>query len=133
MQSFSDVNASASRHLRAALLPLMCVLVLALSLWWAHWLTHDSERWPGQRLSLARAWVAPDADAPMPGAGVDWKLVALPDNWKAARPEAPASVWYRIPFDPRGIDEPAVLIPRLATNGRVLVNGSLLWDGGPAG
>ncbi len=129
----SPVNANAPRHLRAALLPLVCVVVMVLSLWWAHWLTHDSDRWPGQRLDLSLTWIAPEVDSPMPGPGADWKLVALPDNWKAARPEAPPSVWYRIPFDPRGIDEPAVLIARLATNGRVLVNGSLLWDGGPAG
>ncbi|NML42804.1 response regulator [Ramlibacter sp. G-1-2-2] len=121
-----------SAFLRAALLPLACVAMLALSLAWAQWLTHDTQRWPGQRLTRALALVAPSADTPLPGAGAAWQPVTLPDNWKLTRPEGAASVWYRVPLDPRGIDAPAVLIPRLATNGRVLLNGSLLWDAQPA-
>ncbi|HJV63655.1 MAG TPA: ATP-binding protein [Albitalea sp.] len=117
---------------RAALMPLACVVVLSLSLLWAHWLTHDTERWPGQRLTQALAWVAPSTDAAPPSAGAAWRPVALPDNWKLARPEGPAAVWYRIGFDPRGIEEPAILIPRLATSGQVLLNGALLWDGRPS-
>ena len=115
------------------MLTVVCSLMLALSLAWAQWLTHDTQRWPGQRLTRALAWVAPSAEAAVHDAHAAWQSVLLPDNWKLARPEAPPSVWYRIAFDPRGIDAPAVLIARLATSGRVLLNGSLLWDGQPSG
>ena len=117
---------------RAALLPLVCAIMLALSLAWAQWLTDDTQRWPGQQLTQALAVEVPDAAADLPGNGADWEPVTLPDNWKLTRPAGSGSVWYRLAFDARGLEAPAVLIPRLATNGRVLLNGSLLWDGQPA-
>jgi signal transduction histidine kinase/CheY-like chemotaxis protein len=124
-------NARFGAGLRAAMLPLACVLMLALSLAWAQWLTRDTQRWPGQPLTSALALAAPGATTDLPDAAADWQAVTLPDNWKLTRPQSPASVWYRLAFDPRGMATPAVLIPRLATNGRVLLNGSLLWDGQP--
>ncbi|MGY4831550.1 ATP-binding response regulator [Sphaerotilaceae bacterium SBD11-9] len=114
---------------RLALLPLMCAALLAASLWWAHRLTYDSARWPGQRLDRAEALVS-TAPRP-PAAGEAWQPVALPDNWKQTRPHGPGSVWYRVPFNAAGMASPAVLIPRLATAGQVWLNGSLLWDGQP--
>ncbi|MDB5861854.1 MAG: hypothetical protein JWQ76_5543 [Ramlibacter sp.] len=117
---------------RTALLPLVCAVMLALSLAWAQWLTQDTQRWPGQRLTQALAFVAPSATDALADAAAEWQPVTLPDNWKQTRPQGSSSVWYRVAFDPRGIDAPAVLIPRLATNGRVLLNGSMLWDGQPA-
>jgi len=112
--------------LRRALLPLVCVAMLAAALWWAHWLTYDSERWPGQRLDRAQAMVSAADQPPTEGF---WQPVELPDNWKQTRPTGPGSVWYRIHFNASGIDSPAVLIPRLATGGQVWLNGSRLWDG----
>jgi signal transduction histidine kinase len=117
-----------ARHwARAALLPLTCVALLVLSLWWAQRLTHDTEAWPGQRLERAEAIVSA-AERP-PVAGERWQAVALPDNWRQTRPQATRAVWYRIPFDATGMDSPAVLIPRLASSGQVWLNGSRLWDG----
>lgn len=112
---------------RRALLPFTCVLLLVLSLWWADALTHDVPRWPGQRLDQAEAVVSAD-DQP-PSDAVARTPTRLPDNWKETRPEGPPAVWYRVPFDARGVDSPAVLIPRLATSGQVWLNGSRLWDG----
>lgn len=112
--------------LRRALLPLLCAVMLAAALWWANWLTHDSARWPGQRLDRAEALVSAAEEPPAQG---PWQAVALPDNWKQTRPAGPGAVWYRIAFSASGIDSPAVLIPRLATGGQVWLNGSRLWDG----
>ncbi|MBX3621012.1 MAG: response regulator [Rhizobacter sp.] len=116
--------------LRRALLPLVCLAMLVLSLWWAHGLTYDVAAWPGQRLDTAQALTSPDERPP--GDGAPWQAVTLPDNWKQTRPEGPGAVWYRVPFDATGMDTPAVLIPRLATGGQVWLNGSQLWDGRPS-
>lgn len=117
---------SASR-LRRALLPLTCLGLLLLSLWWADALTHDVKRWPGQRLDVAESLVSASERPPAQASG--WQATRLPDNWKETRPEGPPAVWYRVPFSAAGVNDPAVLIPRLATSGQVWLNGSRLWDG----
>ncbi|MED5621061.1 ATP-binding protein [Ideonella sp. BN130291] len=114
---------------RRLLLPLTCALMLVASLAWALWLGKDSDSWPGRRVTQARAWVAPAVDVTPPAAGAAWQPIELPDNWKVARPEGPAAVWYRVPLDTSGLQAPALLIARLATSGQVLLNGSRLWDG----
>ena len=113
--------------MRRALLPLTCLVLLLLSLWWADALTHDTARWPGQRLDQAGSLVV-TGDVPPP-AEAAWQPTRLPDNWKETRTTGPQAVWYRVPFDARGVESPAVLIPRLATSGQVWLNGSRLWDG----
>ncbi|HEX3141305.1 MAG TPA: hybrid sensor histidine kinase/response regulator, partial [Rhizobacter sp.] len=116
---------------RRALLPLTCVLLLVLSLWWAHRLTYETERWPGLRLEQAQARVS-KAEQPPAAADAGWQPLTLPDNWKLTRAQEVETVWYRIPFNATGMDSPAVLIPRLASAGQVWLNGSRLWDGRPS-
>jgi signal transduction histidine kinase/CheY-like chemotaxis protein len=117
-------------HWRRVVLLLLCPGMVLASLWMAHQLTIDTQSWPGIRLSQAQA--SPDAvadsDSP-PGPQAPWQPVTLPDNWKVTRPNATGSVWYRIPVEPLGIRQAAVLIPRLAASGQVFLNGSQLWDG----
>ncbi|EHR69002.1 signal transduction histidine kinase [Burkholderiales bacterium JOSHI_001] len=119
--------------LRRALLPLVCLLVVGLAVWWAQRLTHDAAHWPGLALVQAQALALPRGHAlpEQPPAADDprWAPVSLPDNWKQTRPDGAAAVWYRIALQPQGLASPAVLIPRLATQGQVFLNGTRLWDG----
>jgi signal transduction histidine kinase/CheY-like chemotaxis protein len=113
---------------RRLLMPLICVVLVAASLWWAHRLTIDAAGWPGLRLTQAEAWSTDKVDDERPPPGAPWQPVTLPDNWKVSRPQGAGSVWYRIRFDRPPGETPAVLIPRLATSGQVFLNGSRLWD-----
>ena len=126
-----SIPSGPSPHPRRAILPLVCIALVTASLWWAHWLTFDSAGWPGVRIAAAQslAGATPDS-APPPAETARWQAVALPDNWKLTRPQGAAGVWYRIRFDASGMAAPAILIPRLATRGRVLLNGTPLWDTG---
>jgi signal transduction histidine kinase/CheY-like chemotaxis protein len=117
------------RHWRTALLPLVCIGMVLASLWCSQRLTFDSPTWPGVRLAQAESLPAAATDDEMPSGDLHWQATALPDNWKVTRPDSTGSVWYRVAFDPHGIDAPAALIPRLATSGQVFLNGSRLWDG----
>jgi len=123
------------RHWRRALLILLCPVLVTAAIVWSNWLTFDSARWPGQRLSVSDSIEVGDARAAPPPPTAAWRATPLPDNWKVTRPGAHGSVWYRIDIDPRGIAEAAILIPRLAAGGQVRLNGSLLWEarsGSPA-
>ena len=117
-------------HWQRVLLVLLCPGMVLVSLAWSQRLTDDSAGWPGQRLdrseSVASA-LADDTLPPAPNAG--WRPTPLPDNWKLTRPDATGSVWYRIAFEPAGMQAPALLVPRLATSGQLFLNGSRLWDG----
>jgi signal transduction histidine kinase/ActR/RegA family two-component response regulator len=116
---------------RRALLPVLCFVVLALALMWSQLLTHDRDEELGTEIVLAQSWAPARTghfDA-LPPDEAAWQPTALPDNWKQTRPvEPPGGVWYRIAVDTHGMAAPAILIPRLATSGQVLLNGSTLWD-----
>ena len=94
-------------------MPLICVVLVAASLWWAHRLTIDTAGWPGLRLTQAEAWSSDKVDDDQPPSGAAWQPVTLPDNWKVSRPQGAGSVWYRIRFDRPAGETPAVLIPRM--------------------
>ncbi|MBC7955614.1 MAG: hypothetical protein H7Y33_07070, partial [Cytophagales bacterium] len=65
------LRAGMTRWARPALMPLMCVAMLALSLWCAQQLTFDAAQWPGERLDRAEALVS-RAELPPP-AGEGWQ------------------------------------------------------------
>ncbi|MEP7297171.1 MAG: hybrid sensor histidine kinase/response regulator [Burkholderiales bacterium] len=116
---------------RRALLPLVCFAVLAIALAWSQWLTYDRDAGLGRELASADTWAPATADHPdaLPPDAAHWRATALPDNWKLTRADGPpGGVWYRIRFDSHELAAPAVLIPRLAASGQVLLNGSRLWD-----
>jgi signal transduction histidine kinase len=81
-------------------------------------------------LTTARAVESPAArprEVDFSGAAV----VALPDNWRRRQRDEQAVVWYSVPFDTAlkalaGRDRLAAVIPRIAEDGQVWLNGERL-------
>ena len=80
-----------------------------------------------------RTELAVSADATPPAADdVRWQPRPLPDAWDAGRRRAASGGWYRarLHLDRAPGELWAVLLPRLAQNAAVIVNGHFLGDGG---
>lgn len=105
---------------------LLAVLVLAAEMILLAWdPAVPAETVPGVRTLTQAEFVLSDARVP-PLTG--WEAVALPDSWRASRPEARGVAWYRIRFTLDALpDAPkALYLPRVAVAGEVWLNGALL-------
>lgn len=63
------------------------------------------------------------------------QMVELPDDWSRTRPRYDGTVWYRVQFDrpgDMGADLLALYVGRACTNLDVVLNGSLIYNGGGA-
>ncbi|VFR53813.1 Probable two-component sensor histidine kinase [plant metagenome] len=105
---------------------LLALLVLAAEMILLAWdPAVPAETVPGVRTLTQAEFVLSDAPVP-PLTG--WEAVALPDSWRASRPEARGVAWYRIRFTLDALpDAPkALYLPRVAVAGEVWLNGALL-------
>lgn len=84
------------------------------------------------RLTLDRGdFLLMDSTTP-PADDGPWQAQSLPDQWRASRPGADGSGWYRFRFTRPAGDQQrqAVYLPKLVMNAAVFLNGVAVGDGG---
>ena len=97
------------------------IVAALLALWWL-------------AMRPAQAAVLPltHAEVAVPGGG--WVPQTLPDDWARTRPDFGGSLRYRVVFDAeglfKGLEVPALYIPRACSNVAVSLNGTLVGAGG---
>ncbi|MCP5060174.1 MAG: hypothetical protein GY937_26030 [bacterium] len=88
---------------------------------------------PERAFDRAELWVGASDGPPPDGPG--WQEVSLPDQWGLQRRRVSTRGWYRlqVPLTEAPAEPRMILLPRLALNAEIYVNGASVGSGGPMG